>query len=322
MKDKGNDSMNTTLKRSCIALFLGAALAATAAHAQSAPSIQSLEPSVLFSPDDAIAGANPVSDSQVALLDSATTEETSNPADADKLSFTFELPLWFSGMNGTAGVRGLTIPTNASFTQILGAASSVEGIGGRLEADYGNWILYGDGMYMELAKNGIAAGPAHVDFLASLAIADAGLLYQFKTWKFAEQQGGEVSEGDRQLSVAGGVAGRYMHVGLGLTLANGLSRTESEDWISPVAAGQAKFDLDRHWEILTRDDIGAGGGAELTWSASLYLTYNFQFSSSVSGLVRVGYEALSEDYHNGKGIQEFTWDVVMHGPVIVLGVQF
>jgi hypothetical protein len=308
---------------SAISLIFAAGAAALADSPASPPAnIAALQPAAPLSPDDAIAGANPASDSQVALLDSATTEEENQIPDADKLGVTFELPLWFSGMNGNVGVRGLTIPFNASFTQILGTADSVIGIGGRLEADYRNWIVYGDGLYMELDKNDIPVGPAKFDALASLAVANLGLLYQFKTWEFSEREDGEASEGDRRISLAGGVAARYMHVGLGITAANGLSRTESEDWYSPLGAGQVKFDLDRHWQILSRGDVGAGGGAELTWSVALYLTYQFQFSSRVSGFTRVGYEALSEDYHNGKGFQEFTWDVIMHGPVVVLGVQF
>jgi hypothetical protein len=32
--------------------------------------------------------------------------------------------------------------------------------------------------------------------------------------------------------------------------------------------------------------------------------------------------ALSRDYQEGRGLDKFEWDVVMHGPVLGLGITF
>ncbi len=50
-----------------------------------------------------------------------------------------------------------------------------------------------------------------------------------------------------------------MHVGLHLDTPRGLSRgNQTEDWADPVATGQIKLDLNKHWQLLARGDIGGG----------------------------------------------------------------
>jgi len=241
----------------------------------------------------------------------------SNPeGPANKLELTIELPIWLPGINGTAGVRGFTAPVNASFTDILQATDSLVGLGLRVEADYGPWIFAADGLYMKLAKDDIRVGPASIEFLATMTLADADILYRFGNWNLGS--GG----GDPTLGAAAGVGGRYMHVGLSLNTANGLSRSQNQDWADPVAAGQLTLDLDKHWQILARGDIGGGGGADLTWSAGTFVGYQFALSSSVSAALKLGYEALGEDYHHGSGADQFDWDVIMHGPMLVLAIKF
>jgi hypothetical protein len=35
-----------------------------------------------------------------------------------------------------------------------------------------------------------------------------------------------------------------------------------------------------------------------------------------------GYRALSRDYQEDSGMDKFEWDVVMHGPILGLGITF
>jgi len=259
-------------------------------------------------------------------LDIAATNEATG-ADAaptpNKLSLSFELPIWFSGLSGTAGVRGLTAPVNASFLDILRNADSVLGLGGRLEADYGPWIFFIDGLYMKLTKDNVPVGPprlgASINFVSTLAIADAGLLYQFGKWNLSGKGGGD---DPTTISIAGGAAGRYMHVGLSMDTVRGISRNQNQDWADPLAAGQVTLDLNKHWQFLVRGDIGAGDDVKLTWAAGAYASYQFALCSKVSAAVKVGYQAVSEDYETGSGNQRFTWDMIMHGPMLVFELKF
>ena len=236
----------------------------------------------------------------------------------DHWHFAFDLPIWLSGINGTAGVRGFTAPVNASFTDILQATDSIVGLGGRVDATYGNWIFYIDGLYMKLAKDNIPVGPASLQFISELGIANAGIMYQVGKWNL----GGKGEPNGPALALAGGVGTRYMYVDLQLNAANGASRHQNQEWIDPLAVGQVVLDLDKHWQIVGRGDIGGGTGAQLTWSASATVNYQFDIGSKVTGAVKLGYAAVAEDYTNGEGNQKFTWDVIMHGSLISLEVAF
>ncbi len=260
-------------------------------------------------------GQKTAHDPIVTLLDAASQrapESTSN-----QLKLTFEMPIWLSGISGKTGVRGFVSPVNASFTEILSEADSVIGLGGRVEADYGPWIFAADGLYMKLGKDNIPLGPARLNFTTEMAIADVDIMYQVGKWSLTSNGEG----GDPALSLAGGVGARYMHVGLQLNTQRGRSRDATEDWADPVAAGQVTLDLTKNWQLLARGDIGAGS-SDLTWQAGAYVAYQFALGSSATGAVKLGYEAISEDFHNGSGNQEFVWDAILHGPVIVLAVKF
>ena len=332
--------MNSVAKYVLLPILLLATVALTTAHGQTAENAQPGNPWVISLADPAPTAFDIGVDHPILLASDVTTSGSFNPQlpvlsmdvpttqednnlgkQGDKLQVTFELPIWFAGITGNVGVRGFSTPVNSTFVQILQATDSVVGLGGRLEADYGPWICYGDGLYMKLAKSDIAVGPASLDFLSSLSLADIGILYQFGTWTpMASENGPNAS--DMKLSVAAGLAARYMHVGLNLNTIRGASRNQNQDWADPLASGQVKLDLDKHWQILTRGDSGGGAGAQLTWSAATFLSYQFALSSKINGEMKLGYQAVGEDYHNGSGFQRFTWDAVMHGPTIVLGLQF
>ncbi|HUO09976.1 MAG TPA: hypothetical protein VM008_16850 [Phycisphaerae bacterium] len=257
----------------------------------------------------------------VILFDAATTApapDAKTTPPSDKLQLTFELPLWFSGLNGTVGVRGFTAPANACFSQILQNTDSVIGLGGRIEADYKRWIFYGSGFYMKLTKDDVSIRRASVNFIAELAIADAGILYQVGQWSLPGKGDGTYP----MLTLDAGAAARYMHVRMELNTKRGLSRETNEDWVDPLFAGQVALDLDKHWQFLTRGDVGGGVDAYLTWSVGMFIVYQFKFCPTVSGIAKVGYECMSEDYANGEGNQKFTWNEILHGPLISFAVEF
>ena len=256
----------------------------------------------------------------ILLLDAATlpsADTAAPPPQTNPLTLSFELPIWFSGMNGTVGARGFTVPANADFTQILEATDSIVGFGGRLEADYGRWIFYGSGLYMKLVKDNVGPGPVNIKFINELVIADAGILYQVGQWTLPIRGAGPYP----MLTFDAGAAARYMHVGLELNPQRAKTRQANEDWADPLFAGQVYVDLDKHWRFLTRGDVG-GGSSDLTWSVGMFIGYQFKFCPTVSGFAKIGYECVSEDYTNGSGADKFTWDEILHGPLISFAVEF
>src|SRR4051812_36467894 len=62
------------------------------------------------------------------LLDSAA---------ADHLAFSFQLPIWTAGLDGSFGVRGFTASVHRSFLDMLDNTDTLVGLEGRFEATYG-----------------------------------------------------------------------------------------------------------------------------------------------------------------------------------------
>jgi hypothetical protein len=252
----------------------------------------------------------------IALLDAGSTSAA--PQDDEflpnRLRFSFELPLWLPSLNGAAGVRGFKTSIDASFTKLLSFADSVVGIGGRMEAGYGRWTFVADGVYTKLISN-ISVGPAKVEVSSEIALGESDLFYRLGPWKLGDATA-------PTLSVDVGPAVRYMYLSLGMDTERGLSRHQSHNWADPLAATQIFLDFGKHWQILTRADIGGGVNADFTWSAAMLFRYRFMLCSKAGAALEVGYKAISEDFHTGSGNDKFTWDVIMHGPVIGFEVDF
>jgi len=248
-----------------------------------------------------------------------TLDAAAAPAPANPWHLSLELPLWVPSLNGTAGVHGFRTPVDAAFTDILQKSDSLMGVLGRVEAGYGPLTFVVDGVYMKIGANASAGGAA-LDFKAELALVDADLFYRVGTWNLGAAQPQAADTPRLSLDVGPGL--RYMHVGLQINTVGGPGREQNQDWVIPVAATQLFLDLDRHWQIVSRDDVGGGVTNNFTWSAALLLRYRFLLSASVSAAVELGYKAVGEDFHHGSGTDEFTWDAVLHGPVLGFAVDF
>ena len=261
----------------------------------------------------------------VALLDASATTDGANagaPEVGDtskKWRLTFELPLWLAGISGSAGVHGFSANVDASFADILGKTDSIIGLGGRVEAGYGPWTLVADGVYMKLTASA-SKGPASIDMKTELAVLDVYLIYLLGPWNLGDAKTVTVNTPSLSLDVGPGV--RYFHVGLQLNTVSGLAREQNADSFALLAATQIFLNLDRHWQIVTRADVGGGTHGAFTWSAAMLFRYRFLFTREVGGAVEIGYKAVGEDFHKGSGRDEFSWDAIMHGPVIGFAVDF
>ena len=65
--------------------------------------------------------------------------------------------------------------------------------------------------------------------------------------------------------------------------------------------------------MIVRGDVGAGG-SYLTWQASGLVEFKAWKHVSFFG----GYRSLGTDYSSGSGVNEFKYDMTMHGPILAL----
>jgi hypothetical protein len=93
------------------------------------------------------------------------------------------------------------------------------------------------------------------------------------------------------------------------------SQTSRQDWVDPIIGARYIWTICDQWKLNLRGDIGGFGvGSDFTYNAIGLVEYKPWKHVSFLG----GYRVLYQNYKDGSGIDEFKFDVTMHGPVLAL----
>ena len=125
------------------------------------------------------------------------------------------------------------------------------------------------------------------------------------------------------------------HPGAGARGPAGLPRAGADrrgDQRRPLeGAGRGRRHAPRHlrvlpinekWHIAANGDIGGFGvESDFTWSVTSVLGYDFSLFDHPAS-VYLGYRAIGWDFTERSGSNRFTWDVVMHGPIMGFSLLF
>jgi hypothetical protein len=101
------------------------------------------------------------------------------------------------------------------------------------------------------------------------------------------------------------------------TLDRKLSQTISRDdgWFDPYLGLHARYNFNKTYYAAVRGEVGGFGvGADLMWQVEGVLGINLTRNI----FTEIGYRALAADFEN----DNFTFDVVLHGPQITTGITF
>jgi hypothetical protein len=221
------------------------------------------------------------------------------------------LYLWAVNMDGEMTVANQTIPLVLDFDQIFD----------RLE---GVFTLHFEGLYkrkwgflFDISRINIGdstttrIGTFNVDFEDTMV--ELGGIYRFY------EKGPHIFEG------LGGA--RFTNMDTEVTITGGLpilpSRLESkQEWWDPIVGVRYKWQISEKWRLSLRGDIGVGFGAgdtsDSTWNAIGLIFFHPWKHVGFLG----GYRALNQDYETGSGIQQFKYDMLMHGPVIAVNITW
>jgi len=255
-----------------------------------------------------------------AAMTPSEESETLLSSDQDPWRISLTPMVWAIGLNGDVGVGPVGASVDASFLDLLDESDSVFGFTGRLEVAHGRLGGFVDGAYAKLGVDN-ATGPAglsRIDVTSELAVLDFGVMYRVAEWT--------PEEGARDNALPGSldayVGGRLMHVGLELDPAMLPGISADMTWVDPIVGGRLILPLSKSVHVLGMGDVGGfGASSDLTWSATAALGWNTTLWGHPASL-RAGYRAIGHDYTNGSGARRFTWDVIMHGPIFGLSVQF
>lgn len=241
------------------------------------------------------------------------------PADeAEKrVHASFSMNLWAVGLDGDAVVQGNPVSIGASFLDLVDESDSIFGFDGRVEVGMGRVSGYFDGTYMEVGVEDQPTPAGAIDLTSQTTILEAGVQFRVGEWSMS----GEGSP-DRNVALDLYAGARYTDLTLTLVDESDALFRRGRNWVDPLVGARAGFDLSERWRFVVNGDVGGfGAGCDFTWAASGLFDYRFElFGADASATF--GYRALGQDYSRGSGAEEFTWDMIMHGPVIGLTVRF
>ena len=213
------------------------------------------------------------------------------------------LYLWAINIDGDLGIRGRTTSASVDFDTVwdnLEGVFTVRFIATH-RSKFGFLIDYN---YLDLGKEKVTgAGNIEAEF-------NSQILNFAGTYRFLD--------GPHSLD---GVAGiRYTKLDSGIALNDlGIELSGDEDWVDPIVGLRYSYTLTDRWTLRLYGDIGGfGASSDFTWQGLGLI--DFQPWKHVA--IVAGYRGLGTDYQSGSGADTFTYDAVVHGPIVGIDIRW
>ena len=243
--------------------------------------------------------------SQAFTLDAAATTAVSANEDIwtkfdDKLHLAMTFSLWATSANGTFGVRDQNADIDACFSDLIKHASYA--FNPSIELWKGKWEFIFAMTLSKLHDNGKSPLGTDVDVASTIGAFDFLVGYSVIQTRF---------ENDMTLVVTPVIGAQVTYVDAEIDPEFLQKRTSSTTFVDPIIGCRTVWGFAPRLDLRAEGTIGGFGiGSNLTWSAGMYLDWEFVNSFSLG----VGYRALAWDYDLGPG----DTDLILHGPWIGL----
>jgi hypothetical protein len=277
--------------------------------------------------------------SQCCLLASLTLALTgvASPTRAQESNWSFMAApyAWAFGLEGDTGVGDRVASIDESFLDIMDQSESIVALQGHAEVRYRRVGAFVDGAYADVSYSpGVDAerrffdAEIDADIEEKILLVEAGAFYRVledqRVW------------GDPAYGSSGGllnadilVGARYTSLDIGLDADLTVNQREFEanfsgdhDWFDPFIGVRTNLRLTEDIDLSLRGDVGGVvAGSDFTWNTQALLGYRFSLFGAAA-TAWGGYRALGQDYDDHSGDREFTWDMVLHGPVIGMSVTW
>jgi len=222
-----------------------------------------------------------------------------------------------AGLNGTAGVKGITSDVDMSFSDILDKLGF--GFNMALEVRKGHWGLILDGIYLRLEDQrtrswmgplGLVNIEGALDATMTQQIYGAGLNYRF-------------AFGRTNLDLVMGA--RFTRIELDLIL-NATTNLEllpggirevngKSDWVDPIIGARIFHNFNKALAFMVYQDFGGFGiGSDMTYQFVGVIDWTFY--SVISA--KLGYRFLYQNFDK----DDFQWNTNISGPLLGIGFRF
>jgi hypothetical protein len=280
----------------------------------------------------------------------ATAPEAASAADlgyteppADKWQVSLTPYGWMLNVNGDVTARGHTADINESFFDIVQKSDSLLAWMTYFEARKGRFAFFTDLVWADLGFPGhfsvtkdplgrfgrarlTVKGHAQLDYEET--IIQSGVSYEVARWGVAPGRFTALDlmgsarywnqDVDLSLHVTGTLDVNFPNLGLEFSKTKKLAVAKSGDleWVDPVVGARLRHQIAPGKELRLTGDIGGfGAGSDFSWQA--VATYGFDVNCFGSPLhTVVGYRALSVDYSEQGRYGKNGLDVIQHGPVM------
>jgi hypothetical protein len=222
-------------------------------------------------------------------------------AEADGWQYEVTPYLLAAAMDGTVGVKGATVPVDASFSDIWDNLDA--GFMGVFTAQKGPWSFAVEGVYMKLGDEvaGPALGIVSASVTNSMYIAQGTVGYR-------------VLDTKAKVDLLGAL--RWTKLDVNMDIVGPLTTRSvggDESWTDAVVGVRGLYPVADQVTLMGYADVG-GGGSDLTYQ--FMGGVNWEFKKDFTA--KAGYRYLSWDYENDGTV----WDMSASGPYLGLGIKF
>jgi hypothetical protein len=218
--------------------------------------------------------------------------------------------LWMASLEGDMTVKGLTQSVKLPFDEIFDSLETAFTF--HFEGLYKKrWGFFLDFNYINVKESQTAPGPfkANIEVDFENKMSELGVIFRFH------------EDGRHILEALGGARFTDLEATINITgVPDPIPQVIAGDqnWWDPIIGLRYKWQISDKWKFSLRGDVGLGFGAgdtsDTTWNAIGLI--DFQPWKHV-GFIG-GYRALDVDYETGSGINQFKYDILMHGPLFAI----
>jgi hypothetical protein len=229
--------------------------------------------------------------------------------------------LWLPVPSGSVTIGDRTVHLSHDLGDTLdllfdGNFSVIGGMG-RVEARKGHLLFTTNVVYLHIDEQEKATSlgvKTEVPF--NYLNTEFGVGYRLATWSLP-------SSVRPSVSVDALAGGRYVSLQPGITVTGPRGREvdveRDVDWLEAYVGGRGLLTLAERFTFGVQGDIGGfGAGSQFTWNVEGVFLYRVARVVSLG----LGYRALGTDYRRGSGAAKFTFDMLIHGPLLGAVFQF
>jgi hypothetical protein len=244
--------------------------------------------------------------------------------------------VWATRLDGDTTVKGVTAEVDVSFGDIVRNLNGALMLGAEIRK--GRLALLSDTVVAQLEDDAASAGGGvAVDVTMDQIVQSAALSWRLGPWRLVEAGGlGPLSvmldpyagarltylevEAEGRIDFARSFGRRRERV---VEIDRRATASQSQRWLDPIVGGRVVWTLGPHLTATVAGDVGGFGvGSEHAWQAVGLVALRFGVFRDDDARLLAGYRALYQDYRDGRGRDEFRYDVTMHGPVAGLSIRF